>query len=77
MKISTKSGHLTTKDKRVIAHMIDQKMTSGKSGRKTFYLSNEGDLWTVRKVQKDHGMIPVPGSILRESVYTSTFTVKS
>lgn len=73
--MKTLTGHLTATDKKVIKAMLDAKIMAGKVGKKNYFLSLENDTYTVKIQQKDRGLIPVVGSELRISTYTSTFSL--
>jgi hypothetical protein len=67
------SGHLTATEKKHIKAILDQKLTAGKIGRKTYHLFNNDGLYTVKVIQNDRGLGWI-GAELRQSVYTHTFT---
>jgi hypothetical protein len=71
MKVLT--GHLTNTDKKAVTAIMEAGLNAGKVGKATYYISNTGTLFTVKKVIKDRGLIPCAGSSLRFSTYTSTF----
>lgn len=77
MKVLT--GHLTNSDKKAIKEGLVSIPTgavlSFKSGRAYYYITEQNGTFTVKKQIKDRGMIPCPGSELRLSTYTSTFTL--
>lgn len=76
MKVLT--GHLTAGNKKAITEILRLKLNCGRIGNTT-YLLKEFDtirgVYTVTIIKKDRGLIPCPGSELRESKYTSTFTI--
>tara|TARA_Y100001963_G_scaffold39888_1_gene55786 strand:+ start:2587 stop:2814 length:228 start_codon:yes stop_codon:yes gene_type:complete len=62
MKISIIDGHLTTKDKKVVKYMINNKMKSGKSGKTNYYIkninNNNYEIITQKKSAIFYGEIP-------------------
>ena len=68
-------GHLTATDKKAIKAILSANLFSGKVGKKDYYLTVTGGIYTVKQIVKDKGLIPVPGSALRLSIYTSKFTL--
>lgn len=71
MKVLT--GHLTATEKAAIKQILSLKLTSGKTPKKIYYLSQSEDIYTVIVQQNDRGLIPVAGSELRTSKNKSTF----
>lgn len=71
--MKTLTGHLTNTDKKAIVSIIESGFSAGKVGKSTYYISSLNDLFTVKKVIKDRGLIPRTGSKLRLSTYISTF----
>jgi len=71
MKVLT--GHLTATEKSVIKQMLSLKLTSGRTPKKIYHISQNEDIYTVVIQQNDRGLIPVSGSQLRTSKYKSTF----
>ena len=73
------SGHLTATQKKkikvAIAHLKDRADQSIALyfGKEQYTLSIEGEVYTVTIKKRDRGLIPCPGSELRDSYYTSTF----
>jgi hypothetical protein len=47
MAISVLTGHLTAREKQIIAQMIDRGMDAAKSARITVRLTREGNVWTA------------------------------
>jgi hypothetical protein len=68
------SGHLTATEKKHIKAILDQKLMTGKIGRKSYWLSLNEGLYTVKVIQNDRGWGWI-GAELRQSVYTHTFTL--
>lgn len=76
MKISTKTGHLTATEKKHIALMFDNNLMHAKVNTKVYSIfKKENELYEVVIQQIDRGLIPVPGSELRESKYKATFSI--
>lgn len=73
--MTTLSGHLTQTDKRNINLLLDAGYIQGKVGKANYFLSLADGIYTVTKAVKDRGLIPIPGSALRISRYTSTFKI--
>jgi hypothetical protein len=71
MKVLT--GHLTATEKSVIKQMLFLKLTSGKTPKKIYHLSEDKGIYTVIVQQNDRGLIPVAGSKLRQIKNKSTF----
>jgi hypothetical protein len=71
--IKVLTGHLTATEKSVINQMLHLNITQGKTPKKLYNLSKENNLYTVSIFQNDRGLIPCPGSQLRQSKNTSTF----
>lgn len=72
--MTTLTGHITQTEKKAIKAILNANLMSGKVGIKTYFLFLNDGIYTVKVQQKDRGMIPVGGSELRVSTYTSTFT---
>jgi hypothetical protein len=68
------SGHLTATEKKHIKAILDQNLMTGKIGRKSYWLSLNEGLYTVKVMQNDRGLGWI-GSELRQSVYTHQFTL--
>lgn len=68
-------GHITATEKKHIKAILDADLEAGKIGRKTYYLKEENGVYTVRVKQMGRGLMPVPGSELREQFSTSKFTI--
>lgn len=71
-------GHLTATDKKAIAAITANTTPvngqfSGMVGRAAYSITCEGEVYTVVKKVKDRGLVPVAGSALRMSRYTSKF----
>lgn len=76
-QISTLSGHLTAHDKKAILAVMNLGLTQGQVGKKSIFITPiQDNSFTVKISMKDRGMMPVPGSQLRLSTYSHTFTVK-
>jgi hypothetical protein len=73
MKILT--GHLTAHDKKAIKAILGAKLTTGKVGKKNYFIEQNNGLYTVTYKVMDRGLIPCPGSQLRLSTYKATFTL--
>ena len=73
--MKTLTGHLTATDKRNISAMMELGLKQGTINKKSYFLSQQNGIYTVKLQQKDRGLIPCPGSPLRISAYTATFTV--
>ena len=71
MKVIT--GHLTASNKKAIKAILKANLTAGKVGKTSYFLSVEGEVYTVKIQKKDRGMVPVCGSRIRLSTYTATF----
>jgi hypothetical protein len=68
-------GHLTATDKKAIQAILAAGLMEGKVGKSSYFISKNANLYTVKQVIKDRGIMPVPGSQLRWSTYTSTFQI--
>jgi hypothetical protein len=66
-------GHLTATDKKAIKAILSSGLTSGRVGKKDYFLTVTDGIYTVKQIVKDRGLIPVPGSEFRLSTYTSKF----
>lgn len=80
-KMKVLTGHLTAHEKKVIKAILRSAAqqapffgVSASVGRKTYKISTVGNGYSVVITQKDRGMMPVAGTKLRLSSYTSTFT---
>jgi hypothetical protein len=75
--IKVETGHLTSRDKRVIQIMIDSGTFEGSVGKTDYYISDMGD-GRYEVIQKviDKGLIPVAGSKSRLSTYKSIIHIK-
>ena len=71
MKVLT--GHLTATDKKAIKAIMEAGLMKGKVGRKSYFITKSGDVYSVKYTIMDRGMISVPGSPLRLSTYSSSF----
>jgi hypothetical protein len=71
MKVLT--GHLTAANKHAIKAILKNGLMNGKVNRTNYFISKNQDVYTVRIVLKDRGLMPCPGSELRYSTYISTF----
>ena len=75
--IKTLEGHLTANDKKVVKHLIDNKIWKGRVGKKDWYIADLGkNKYEVTYVIKDRGKWPVAGSPLQMSTYKHTVVVK-
>lgn len=75
-RIAVLQGHLTAKDKAAIKAILEQGLSGGKVGRKTYSITeNDNGSYTVSYQIKDRGLIPVPGSAYRVSTYRATFQI--
>ena len=79
MKVLT--GHLTQTEKKAIKAILIQAIQQGpftkvsaRVGKKDYSISLSLGNYKVVVYQMDRGLIPVPGSPLRLSSFTSTFT---
>ena len=63
-------GHLTQRDKKIIRIMLTEGMTSGKSGRKSFLLTKQDDLYTAKIHSRERHCI---GADLKDTIHTHTF----
>lgn len=69
-------GHLTATDKKVVKVMLDSKLTAGKNGKTSYFLTPlTANTYKVDKWIMDRGLIPVPGSALRLSKYVSKIEI--
>ena len=75
-RIKTLQGHLTTADKKAIKAILALGILSGKVGRKSYFISQVNELYAVRYIIKDRGMMPVPGSKPRLSTYNAVFKMQ-
>ncbi len=73
MKVLT--GHLTQTNKLAIKAILDLGLTDGKVGKVSYFLTKENDIYHVKMLVKDRGLIPVAGSPLRWSNYYASFTL--
>lgn len=71
--MKTIQGHLTAHDKQAIQAILAAGLSSGRVGRKDYFLKHENGLYTVQIKQTDRGLIPCAGSALRVSTYTHKF----
>lgn len=75
--MKTLTGHLTAHDKKAIKAIMERGFSAGTVGKKQYYLIQDNYLssknYTVKIRVMDRGLIPCPGSALRQSTYTSTF----
>lgn len=72
MGIKTLTGHLTAREKQIIAHMIEHGMDAARSARITVRLTRDGDVWTAHssKMESDDWGRP------KECRSRATFTVR-
>lgn len=68
-------GHLTASEKTAIKAILGANLQSGRVGRKNYFISSEGEIFTVKIAVMDRGLVPCPGSPLRLSTYTHKFTL--
>jgi hypothetical protein len=75
--VKVETGHLTSRDKRVIQTMIDSGTFEGRSGKTDYYITDMGG-GRYEVIQKiiDKGLMPVPGSKPRLSTYKSIISIK-
>lgn len=73
MKVT--NGHLTQTEKKAVKAIMDSGLKAGRIGKKTYQLSIEGNVLSVVILVMDRGLVPVPGSPLRLSKYSSTVTL--
>ena len=73
--MTTLTGHITQTEKKAIKAILNANLMSGKVGIKNYFLSLTDGIYTVKVQQNDRGLMPVGGSELRVSTYTSTFAV--
>lgn len=77
MDITVLDGHLTPGNKKAIKAILEQSLTAGKVGKASYFLTAEGsNVYKVAIQVMDRGLIPVPGSKLRLSTYTSKIKIK-
>lgn len=72
MKVT--EGHLTVKDKKAVNAIMQAGLSEGKVGSVSYFITCDAGVYTVVKQVKDRGLVPVPGTPLRWSRYTSKFT---
>lgn len=78
MQITVNTGHLTAKNKAVVAKMIADGISQGRSGRTDYAISLiKPNTYQVDMYIKDKGLIQCAGSALRLSKYSSVITVKN
>ena len=68
-------GHLTETHKKAIKTMLDMGLMEAKINRINYFISKNEKVYTVNIVKKDRGLIPISGSKLRLSTYTSKFVL--
>lgn len=73
MKVLT--GHLTQDEKKAIKAILSAGLDCGKVGKTSYYISSQENVFTVKTKKIDRGLIPCPGSPLRVSTYSATFTI--
>jgi hypothetical protein len=73
--MKTLSGHLTESNKKAIKAILDLNLSAGKVGRINYFITPGPDHYQVKIVKMDRGMIPVPGSQLRQSISLATFSL--
>ncbi len=73
MKVVT--GHLTATNKAHIKHLLGINVLSAKIGRINYHITRGPDAYNVNMVVKDRGLIPCPGSALRDRTTSATFTI--
>ena len=71
--IKVLTGHLTEKEKAVVRQMLSQGLMEGSVNKRNYHITVIGDIYTVKVSYMDRGLVPVPGTALRLSTYTSTF----
>lgn len=75
MKVLT--GHLTSTEKKHISLLLEKNISQGRVNRKSYFLTElPENEYLVTIKENNRGMIPVPGSALRISSYTSTFKLR-
>lgn len=76
MKIKATKGHLTATEKRAICAILGHGLTSGKLGRKSYFITQEpgGAEYSVKIIEMDRGLGLI-GSQLRQSAYNYRFIV--
>lgn len=75
MRIKTIKGHLTPTEKQAIKAILNQKLMSGRVGRKDYYLIKENDVYTVSVAEMDRGMIGWIGNPKQLTTRKKQFTI--
>jgi len=72
MQIKTLSGHLTATEKRHIRAMIEQGLTEGRVGKKSYWLKEESGVFTVLVGQNERSVF----NRIEFKKYKHTFLIK-
>jgi hypothetical protein len=77
MNFKVIEGHLTTREKKVVKYMLENKLNAGKAGKKNFLITKKDEYTEVKIKVIDRGLIPCPGSSERLSTYTHKIKITS
>lgn len=77
LQLTILTGYLTAYDKKVIKVLLSTAATSCETKKATYSLSKNNNLYQLSKTVKDRGLIPVSGSPIRLSTYTTSFKINN